>query len=287
MALGQSMRAIWSVVSPINNFISFVDALKTIWRHRALCFELSKRDLGGQYAGQALGNFWIIGHPLLMLAIYTFVFAVVLKIRLATSLDMPRDYVTYLLAGLVPWLSLVQALTRSPQSLIGQSNLVKQVVFPIEVLPVGAVIASIIPMIVGSVILIGRGLIVEGSLPATILLLPFALTIHLMFMLGFSFLLAVATPFFRDIKDMVIILSIAGVYFIPAFYLPQWIPGAVRPLLYLNPFSYIVWMYQDIFYFGTINHGYAWVTSFFLAVTMLAIGYRAFRTLKPYVANVL
>ena len=80
---------------------------------------------------------------------------------------------------------------------------------------------------------------------------------------------------------------VIGVYAVPAFYLPQWVPKLLQPFLYVNPFSYFVRMYQDVLYYGDIRHPFAWVVSLGIATLSLAVGVRAFRKLKPYVANVL
>jgi lipopolysaccharide transport system permease protein len=285
--LGRLSRAANAVVAPAKNLRALRDGIAELWRHRALCLELARRDLGGQFAGQVFGRFWIIGHPLTLFAVYIFIFGVVLKVNIAQSLDMPRDYTTYILAGLIPWIASQNVLARAPTTLIAHANLVKQVVFPIEVLPVGAVIAASIPLLVGLAVMLIRAVVFGLDLPWTVLLLPVAVGLHAMFLLGLAYMLAGFTPFFRDIKDLVGMASVIGVYAVPAFYLPQWVPQLLQPWLYVNPFSYFVWMYQDVLYYGELRHPFAWGLSFGLATLALAIGVRSFRKLKPYVANVL
>ena len=87
-------------------------------RHRALALELARRDLGSQFQGQALGSFWVIGHPLVLLLVYIFVFVVVFKIRVPATAGVARDYTAYILAGLVPWLAIQQSLVRSANTLL-------------------------------------------------------------------------------------------------------------------------------------------------------------------------
>lgn len=279
--------ALSSAVSPAANFGVLRDLTSVILRNRALAVELNKRDLGSQFAGQILGSLWIVGHPLMLFAVYVFIFGIVLKVRIPEAADMPRDYITYILAGLVPWLATQQTLARAPVVLMSQASLVKQVVFPIEVLPVGAVVQAAVPLLIGLVVVLGRSLFVLGDLPWTVILLPVAIAIHAALLLGIAYLLAAITPFVRDVKDIVNVLSMVGVYIVPAFYLPQWVPGLLRPWLYLNPFSYIIWMYQDCIYYGSIEHPAAWGVSILLALFSLALGARVFRKLKPFVANVL
>jgi lipopolysaccharide transport system permease protein len=285
--IGRISRAASALIAPVANLRALRDGIAELWCHRALCLELARRDLGGQFAGQALGRFWIIAHPLMLFAVYIFIFGVVMKVRISQSVDMPRDYTTYIMSGLIPWLATQLVLARAPTTLISHANLVKQVVFPIEVLPVGAVIAASMPLLVGLSVMLIRTIALGLDVPWTIILLPVVVAVHAAFMLGIAYLLAVITPFFRDIKDMVTVMSVIGVYAIPAFYLPQWVPALLQPWLYVNPFSYFVWMYQDVLYYGSIQHPFAWAASLGLAAISLAIGVRAFRKLKPYVANVL
>jgi homopolymeric O-antigen transport system permease protein len=127
----------------------------------------------------------------------------------------------------------------------------------------------------------------SATFPATLALLPLAVALHATFLLGIACALAAVTPFFRDIKDIVSAFTVIGVYLIPAFFLPQWVPESLRVWLYLNPFSYVVWVYQDCLYFGSVRHPEAWGVSVLLALLGLTLGLRLFRKLKPFVANVL
>jgi lipopolysaccharide transport system permease protein len=280
-------RGLWNLANPSSNFRALRDVIKILWKNRDLCRELVRRELGSQVAGQALGTFWIIGHPVMLFCVYIFVFVIVFKTRISESLEMPRDYTTYILAGLTPWLFVQQSLVRGTNALIGQANLVKQVVFPVEVLPFAAVLTSLITLAVGMAVLIVYSLFAAHHVPWTYLLLPFVIGVHVMLMSGIAFLLAGITPFFRDVKDIVQVTTIVGVYAIPAFYLPQWVPSVIRTFIYVNPFSYVIWVYQDVLYFGAINHPVAWIVFVIFSLAVFALGYRAFRAVKLLVANVI
>jgi len=280
-------RGLWNLSSPVSNFQSLRHAIALLWKNRNLCRELVRRELGAQFAGQALGPFWIIGHPMMLFCVYIFVFVVVFKTRIAESQEMPRDYTTYILSGLAPWLFVQHALVRGANALIGQASLVKQVVFPVEVLPFAAVVTSLVTLAVGLTTLTAYSLFFGDGLPWTYILLPFVVGMHVMLMSGIAFLLAGITPFFRDVKDIIQVMTIVGVYIIPAFYLPQWVPGMIRVLLYFNPFSYVIWVYQDVLYFGAFNHPVAWIVFLICSLVSLALGYRSFRAVKMLVANVI
>jgi lipopolysaccharide transport system permease protein len=280
-------RILAEIFSPRRSTIAIRDGLGVLWKHRALCRELVRRDLSGAYASQALGSFWVIGHPLSLLAIYAFVFAVVLKVKIPTGDSLPRDYTNYILSGLVPWIAISQSLGRATTTLISQANMVKQVVFPIEILPMAGVISSLAPVVISMPVIVAYQLMSHQSVPMTVLLAPLFLVALFLFMSGLAFILSTVTPFFRDIKDAVTVFLTAGVYLIPAFFLPSWVPALFAPVIIFNPFSYPIWVCQDIFFFGYVAHPTAWIVFFCLALTLFAFGYRVFGRLKPYVANVL
>jgi lipopolysaccharide transport system permease protein len=276
-----------AIISPLSNMNALGTFAALLWRYRALCIELMRRDFRGQYAGQLLGAFWVLVHPLFLIGIYIFVFRVVLQVKLESSSQMPLDYTAYLLSGLVPWLAMQAMLARSTTILLSNANLVKQVVFPIEILPFFVVAVACVPELLGLLIIAIYTLCTYGTLPWTYFLIPILLLMQTALMGGISFLLSILTPFIRDLKDIITVFTVAGVYIIPAFYLPAWVPNTVRPLLSLNPFSHVVWAFQDVFYFGTIAHPHAWILLALGSVISLAVGYRVFSALKLHVPDLL
>jgi len=277
-----------SVISPaalLTSFTQLGSFLSGLWDRRDLILEMTWRDIGQQYAGQILGAFWSIVHPIFLAAVYVFIFAVVFHTKI--SQEMPLNYTAYLLAGLIPWLGIQQSLVKSSIAFTGQANLVKQVVFPIEVLVATSLLAPLFSQLVGILFAFAYILFSYGTLPATALLLPIALLLQLTFFFGLGLILASLTSFVRDIKDIVVLTSIAGVYLVPAFYLPQWVPAIFKPILYINPLSYVIWVYQDCLYYGQLVHWWAWLVMCALAGSTLWFGFIFFRRLRPYIANVL
>jgi len=269
------------------HFQAFTEVISLLTRHRDLTWEMAKREISDRYAGQAFGPLWAIAHPLFMMGLYVFIFAFVFKVKIKGTVEMPLDYTTYLLSGLVAWMGCLEAMTKSCTAITSHAALVKQVVFPLEILPVKGVLAALFPQSVSLAILILYVVVTHGSLPVTYLLIPVLLIFQILGMIGVSYLLAPIGAYFRDIKDFVQLFSLAGVYLMPVFYLPTWVPELFKPLLYLNPFSYLIWCYQDALYFGRFEHPWAWVVTSVLSVMVFVLGYRAFRKLKPLLGNVL
>jgi len=248
---------------------------------------MAKREIGERYSGQLLGVFWAIGHPLVVMAVYVFIFGFVFKVKIAQQTNVPLDYATYLLSGLIPWMAFQESMSKASTVIVANSNLVKQFVFPTEVLPVKGVMATVATQSIFLSLLVLYVLLTQHSLPWTYSLLPVLLVLQALGMIGVSYVLSAIGVYVRDTKDLVQVFAVTGVYLVPAFYLPEFVPSVFSRLLYLNPFSYLIWCYQDALYFGRLQHWWAWIVLPVLSLGIFVIGYRFFRKLKLMFANVL
>jgi lipopolysaccharide transport system permease protein len=273
-------------LSPVRNLRALWSTFQQIYRYRELLREMVRRDLSATHARHGFGGIWVYLHPLVIVGTYLLVFGFVLGSKITVTGEFPGDYPGYILAGLVPWLMMQAAIVRGPSALISSANLVKQVVFPIEILPIASVIAATIPHLPSLGLVMIYKLLV-GGLGWIVVLLPAVFMVHFILAVGLSFALAAITPFFRDLRDIVIVFTSVVMYLMPTVYLPDWMPPVLRPIIYLNPFSYVVWVYQDVLFFGTVRHPSAWLVMLAFALLALGLGYRSFEKLKPYYGNAL
>jgi lipopolysaccharide transport system permease protein len=102
-----------------------------------------------------------------------------------------------------------------------------------------------------------------------------------------AFTLAALGTFVRDVRDIVQLSAIVLIFLMPIVYLPSQIPAAFNPILWLNPFTYMVYVYQDVLYFGRVQHPLSWVAFGAGSLIAFTLGYRLFRRVKPHFANVL
>jgi lipopolysaccharide transport system permease protein len=276
-----------SIFNPKVHLGLFRELIDLLLSYRQLTWEMTKREISERYVGQVFGTFWTIGHPLVMMAVFVFIFAVVFRVKVGGTYEFPFDYPTYLLSGLIPWMAFQESMNKGATVIVANANLVKQVVFPIEILPVKGVLASFVTQLVSTVILICYVLIRHRTLHWTYLLLPLLFVLQAMAMIGVSFVLSSVGVYFRDIKDFVQVFSVVGMYLMPIFFLPTMVPWMFRPFLYLNPFSYMIWCYQDVCYFGRIEHPWAWAIFVLMSFGIFYLGYRVFRKLKIMFGNVL
>jgi lipopolysaccharide transport system permease protein len=266
---------------------AFREVLQLLTKHHDLTLEMARREISDRYVGQAFGIVWAVGHPLFMIGVYVFIFAFVFKTKVGGTLDMPLDYTTYILAGLVPWMAFQDSMNKSCSAVTANAGLVKQVVFPLEILPAKGVFASLVSPLVSILILLGYVLITHGGFFLTYLLLPLLIVFQILAMLGVSYAFAAIGAYFRDMKDFVQLFCIAGLYLMPVFYLPEMVPSLFKPVLYLNPFSYMIWCYQDVIYFGRFAHPVAWFVFPLMSFLTFVIGYRLFRKFKNGFGDVL
>lgn len=256
-------------------------------RHRQLTWEMMKRDLTDRFAGQLLGPWWAIAHPLFLMVIYAVIFSFLFSGRAGGEAEFPFDYPVYVLSGLIPWLAFQEGMSKGTTAVVANASLVKQVVFPLEILPVKGLLSPLLTQLIGFLFLIFYVLIKFQHLPWTYILLPFLFVFQLMAMAGISYVFSAVGSYFRDLKDIVQIFNLVSFYCIPIFYFPHWLPSWIHPVFYLNPFSYMVWCYQDACFFGRFAHPWAWPAFAGLSLLSLLFGYRLFYKLKSIIGNIL
>lgn len=276
-----------NALSPQRNASAFAEVFRLIIVRRSLVAELARRDMGAAHRRHGLGHLWIYIHPVLIALIFLFIFGFVLGSRINLPQHFPGDYSSYILIGLIPWLMTQAVLLRATSALTSRANLVKQVVFPIEVLPVSTVISTILPFIPSLLTMVLYTFVVVGKVPWTLVLLPAVLAMHFALAVGSAYILSSLTVFIRDLHEVMSVFCLVAMYITPAIYLPDWVPEPFRPFLYLNPFSYLIWVYQDTFFFGEIEHPEAWIVLAIISLGSLAGGFRLFKRLAPFFGNVL
>ncbi len=276
-----------TIIKPQSHLRAFKEIVGLLTRHRQLTWEMVKREISDRYAGQVLGTLWTIGHPLILMAIYVFIFTVIFKQKTGGTFELPRDFTTYLLSGLIPWMAFQESMMKSPTVIISYSNLVKQVVFPIEILPVKGVIASVITQLISTVILIIYVLISHGAIPLTYLLIPVIFFFQILAMIGVAYILSSIGVYLRDMKEFVQVFCLAGFYLLPLFYLPSQFPRVLMPAFYVNPFYYLVLCWRDVLYFGRFENLWAWPVFVIGSLVVFTSGYALFRRLRTMFGNVL
>jgi len=258
----------------------------SIVKNRRLLFELARRDVFDRYAGQMLGAVWAVVHPVMTIAIFIFLFAIIFRMKVDTGLDVPGDHTLYMLSGLIPWLVSVDVLGRSSTIVSSHASLVKQVVFPVEILPVKIVLATLPTFLIGFTGLVIYGLAVDRASPA-LLLYPLAALPLYLFLLGAAFALSAVGVYLRDTREIVQLYTLVGLYMAPIFYFIDWVPERLRILVYLNPITVFIESFHDVAYYGGIRSWLIWLIALCLGGSATWFGAMVFARLKPHFGSYL
>ena len=261
--------------------------LKTLYANQMLIYEITKREISERYVGQVLGVLWAVGHPLIIMAVYLFIFTVVFKQKVSGIANPPVDVGRYIISGLIPWMCFQEVLNKSCTAFTQNASLVKQIVFPIEILPLKYVLAAFFSQVITTLILLVYMVCSGQKITLLLLLLPVLWLTQIIAMLGTAYLLSSVGVFFRDLKDIVQVFSFVGMYLMPMFYLIDWMPKILRPAAYCNPFSYMLWCYHDIFYYGTFHNSFCWLVFVAGSILTLVLGLHIFFKLKHMFGDVL
>jgi homopolymeric O-antigen transport system permease protein len=272
---------------PIANLAALMEASRFVRRYRLLIAEMTRREITDRYAGQVLGAAWAIGVPLLTMGVYVFAFTVLFRGRIGPT-DNGLGYTAYVLAAIVPWLALQDVLNRATVCVSGSASLVKQIVFPTEVLPLKVVLATVPALIVGLIVTTIMT-IASGATNAfgTLVLLPIAVLLLLFMCAGLAYILAAVGVFLRDIKDIMGVLLMIGFFIHPIIYPPDRVPGWLGRLFAISPFTHVIGTFRDALVQGAVTRPWSWLISLVTALVLTVIGWRVFRMLRPSFGNAL
>ncbi len=274
------------ILDPYANLAALRELAALLRRYRELTWEMTRRDILDRYTGQILGGLWAIGNPLLLMSVYVFLFTFIFRGRLGAD-GSHAAYTVYLLAGLAPWVAFQEALGRAPTVILANANLVKQIVFPSEILPLKVALGALPTLLVGLGVTMALAAATGAARPVGWVLLPAVIGCQLLMTAGLSYFLAAIGVFVRDIKDVVSILLTIGLFLHPILYAPGTAPYALDLAFYASPISYLIWCYRDALFYGEVTRPWIWGSMLLLSIMLFAVGYRVFRMLRPTFGNAL
>lgn len=242
---------------------------------------LTFRDIKVRYKQAVMGFLWAIFMP--MMAVLAGVL-VKKAIAIVSGKPMNLSGVISISIKVLPWTFFISAIKFSVQSLVGNANLVTKIYFPKEVLPISSVLACLLDFLIASVTLSILLSIIHIGVSIHLIWIPIILIFLILFTTGLSLLLSSANLFFRDIKYIVEIILMFGIFFTPVFYEASMF-GKYKILLLLNPVASILESINtvvvlhkmpDIFWFS-----YAGISS----VSFFVLGMTIFRKKEPLFAE--
>lgn len=214
------------------------------WR---LLLRVSLSELRSRYAGSLFGLGWAILSPLFYISIYAVIYLFVFQVRVPSMSTI--QYVLFIFSGLVPFLMTSDSLGNGVGSVAANRAVLSNTVFPVDLVPVKAVILAQTSMVVGMFIIVSA-VALTGSLSWNILLLPILWLLHMMALVGILWFISLINLIFRDLQNIVSLVVMVLVVASPIAYTPDMVPAALKMLIVLNPFAYFVIVYQQIIVLG-------------------------------------
>jgi lipopolysaccharide transport system permease protein len=273
--------------------ISAQTARRAVWRPLIelprrfdLIASLTRREVAARYKGSVLGILWALLTPVVTIATFTLLFAGIFGARFGVT-GSEWEFALYLFCGMLPWTAFQEAVQLSSQKIVSQANLVKRVVFPLEILPVAQTLASFITQLFGTIALLIAALVIQRTLHPTVLWLPVLVLPQLLLTFGAAWLVASLGVFLRDIVQGIALVLMVWMYLTPIFYPETIVPERFRPFINANPFTPLIRSYRRIMLEGSSPdwRGLAYFTGF--ALIVFIFGYWWFAKTRKNFADVI
>ena len=256
--------------------------------YRYLFEQMVRRELRQKYKGSALGVFWYLINPLVLMGAYYLMFGVLFKVA---GPDQPHHYPLFLLVGLVVWIFFSQAALSSAPSLLDHGALIRKARFPREAIPASVVSVQLVTFLALIALLVPITIAIRGT-GLALLALPLVLLCLFGFVLGFALGVSILHAYFRDVAPILSAALLPWFFLSPIFFDPATLPnlsdetGAIFVLEWLNPIAPFIVAVRDIIYGGVLPDASVLIYITVAAVVTLTGGLALFRRMQGELAVV-
>lgn len=250
-----------------------MNVFKEIYNYRELLKTNIKKEIRGKYKGSWLGVLWTFLNPLLMLAVYAFVFPYILRVNV-------DNYTIFMIVALIPWNFFTTAIQSGTGSVVANGNILKKVYFPREIIPISITTSQSVNFLITCIIMAVFIIFSGVGFSAHVLLFPLLVLIQYILILGLTFILSALTVFVRDIDHFVSVILMLGFYATPIVYQGEMLPKKFQIFLKLNPMAQLVEAYRSILYYHRMPDMTMLIIWGLGSVAILVIGYLIFKKLE-------
>ena len=268
------------LISPKSMFYTF-------WGNRALIFLLARREVLGRYSGSILGVFWSFINPLLMLAVYTFFFSIVFKAEWATGRDSRSEFALILFSGLMVFNIFSECLLRAPTLILSNVNLVKKVVFPLEILSWVNLMTAFFHFFISLNVWCVVYFVFFRTFHLTVFMMPLILLPLAFFTIGFSWFFASLGVYIRDLPQLMGTLISILMFLSPIFYPATKVPDSYRFYLNFNPLTPAIEMSRDLMFFGKVPDFFSFFYFLIIGLLIAFLGFTFFQKTRRGFSDVL
>lgn len=250
-----------------------MNIFKNLYEYRELLKTSVKKEVRGKYKNSFLGVLWSFLNPLLQIAVYALVFPLIMK-------SSEANYTVFICCGLIPWTFFATAINRSSFTIVENGGIIKKVFFPREILPISVVTSEMVNFVISTVIILAFVLGYGLGLTKYVLLYPLILLVQYVLLIGISFVVSSLTVYIRDLQHFIGVLLQLLFYATPIAYASKVIPDNFQWIMKLNPMSYIIDAFRDIFYYQQLPNVQALMIVLGVGLLLCVIGYVIFSKLQ-------
>jgi len=255
--------------------------------HASLLWQFSRRELAGRYRGSLLGFGWAIVNPLLLLAIYTFVFSVVFALRWDGPVQDRAGFALVIYTGMIVHTFFAECMTRAPTLVVDNRNLVKRVVFPLHMLPWSVLLVAGFHYLVGVLLIALAMLVRTGGLPVTAIALPALWIPQALLALGVAYGFAALGVYLRDLTQLAGFLALTLLFMSPVFYPVSAVPAEWRFVIEANPLAALIEATRGALLYGRWPPAMTVASLWLLGVAVAWLGFYGFQRTRRGFADVL
>ena len=263
--------------------------IKSILLNRNLIVQMTKREVIGRYKGSIMGMTWSFFNPILLLVVYTFVFSEIFKSRWGGSGgdDSKTQFAVVLFVGMIFLNLFNDVLNRAPNLILANTNYVKKVIFPLEILPIISMGSALFHAMISLLVLLTAIILFNGYIHWTAVYIPLIFFPLIIVTTGLTWILASVGVFLRDVGQTISIITIILTFLSPVFYPINAVPEKFRFLIMANPLTFIIEQARDSLIWGHPPNWVGLIIYNIAALTIAWIGFIWFQKTRKGFADVL
>ena len=250
-----------------------MNLFKNLYNYRELLKTSVKKEVRSKYKNSFLGVVWSFLNPLLQIVVYAIIFSLILK-------NKQENYAIFLCCGIIPWTFFSISINRSAFIMIENGNIIKKVYFPREIIPISVVLAETINFLISTLIILGFVIIGGIGITKYLLFYPIILIAQYLVIISIAFVVSSICVYFRDLQHFIGIILQLLFYATPIVYSQDSIPGEYQWILKINPMTYIINAYRDIFYYQKAFDILPLIILLFIGIVTSYVGYKIFYKLQ-------
>lgn len=267
---------------------SMAELFASVWRNRRLILSMTRREVQGRYRGSFIGLAWSFFNPLLMLAVYTFIFSVVFQSKWHTDGQPDKaSFAIFIFVGMILLNFFSECANRSPTLILMHQNYVKKVVFPLEILPWITVGSALFHAAISLVVLLAAQGVINHHLPWTVILFPLAMLPLILGTLGVCWLLAALGVYVRDVSQVTMVMTSMLMFASPVFFPVSALPERFQLFMRLNPLTPLLEMARETLILQVVPDPMRWLFLLLLSLVLARGGFWWFQKTRKGFADVL